>query len=165
MVQVSSLDNGALGAAFSIGATLGALPVAPSNDTCAAAPALVPATTVQGTFVGSNSNTPLAQIATQCAGSRTQADVFYSLTIPAGSTATVTVTPVAGLDTAINIISSAATCSNVLACVAKDDRGSPGQADIVSYRNNGASTRTVLVQVLAFDGAEDTFSINAVLSP
>jgi hypothetical protein len=165
MVQVSSLDSGAVGAPFSIGATLAPIPAAPANDVCGAALPLTPSTTTQGTFVGSAANSPLASGASQCSGRRTLADVFYSLTIPALSTATFTVTPVAGLDTAINILSSATACSGVSTCVGTDDRGYSGEADIASYRNTSNNPRTVLVQVMAFGGAEDTFSVNAVISP
>lgn len=165
MVQVASNTSGAVGATFSVGAAVSAIPAPPANDTCAAATVLTPGTTAQGTFVGSASHSPLTANATQCAGRRTLADVFYALTVPAGATATVTVTPPAGLDTAINITQSSTSCSGVGTCVGRDDRGYSGEADIATYRNTGNSARTVLVQVLAYNGAEDTFSISAVITP
>lgn len=165
MVQVASNTSGAVGATFSVGATVSAIPAPPSNDTCAAAAVLMPGTTTQGTFVGSASHSPLTANATGCAGRRTLADVFYALTVPAGATATVTVTPPSGLDTAINITASSSSCSGVNTCVASNDRGYSGEVDSATYRNTSGSARTVLVQVLAYNGAEDTFSISAVITP
>lgn len=165
MVQVASNTTGAVGTAFTVGATVGAIPAPPANDTCSAAVALTPGATAQGTFVGAAAHSPLTANAMQCAGRRSLADVFYELTVPAGATATVTVTPPPGLDTAINIMGSANTCSGVNSCVGRDDRGYSGEVDVATWRNAGGNARTVLVQVLAYNGAEDTFSISAVITP
>lgn len=119
----------------------------PSNDSCAAPMALIPGFPMPGYInLTTTVDALFAPSPTGCVQSASAADVFYSLAIPSGQTANITVTPGAGSDTFINLISPAA-CSGVTSCAAKNDTGLRGQADSVTYTNSSGATQTVLVQV------------------
>lgn len=102
---------------------------------------------------------------TTCSGSGSaKTDVYYSLEIPAGKTATITVTPGGmTMDTLINVIEPLTMCAGVTACIADDDTGFGGEDDIATYANTGTATKTVLVQVATWSNFEGDFTIRAAI--
>lgn len=165
----TTVDAGVIdaGAGFDAGVVdAGPPPVAPGNDSCAAAYPLVPGLPMVGTVNTATVADPLFGAgATGCvSANNTKRDVYYTLTIPSAQTATITVQPAAGLDTLINVIGSTAACSGVTACVAKDDTGFGGQLDKAVFQNDSGATKTVLIQVGAWYSSGD-FVITATLEP
>lgn len=165
VIQVSTFDSAQNGAAFSITATSGAIPPPPANDACASPTVLTANMLTNGTTSSAMSSMLFGTGAsTTCSGTSTlKRDVFYSLVIPAMKTATITVTPQAGLDTLINVIEPVTMCSGVTACIADDDTGFGGEADVATYANTTAADKTVLLQIAAWSNNEGDFTINAVI--
>lgn len=97
---------------------------------------------------------------TTCANSVVSAGVdrAYSVLVGAGEALTVSVTPSAGLDTAINLHGDIGSCSS-RACVTSSNTGAAGVADSLLWVNTGTTSRTMLVVVESPTGASGTFSI------
>ncbi len=166
VVQVSTADAAQLGSDFTVTATSAAIPPPPSNDVCAAPQTLTANMLTNGTTISATPTMLFGMGAsTTCrgAGTGTRPDVFYRLDIPAMKTATITVTPVMGLDTLINVIEPATMCSGVTACIAADDTGNRSEPDVATYANTSAMPKTVLVHVGTWFNEEGDFTINAVI--
>ncbi|MDP1825458.1 MAG: zinc-dependent metalloprotease [Archangium sp.] len=121
---------------------------APVNDRCAAPQPMIVGFPTPGTLLASTAEPLFSGAPASCsAPSMPRPDVFYSLTVPAGRTATITVFPAAGTDTFVNVLASTALCSGVTACVAKNDSGLSGEPDTAVFSNDSGASQTVLVQV------------------
>jgi hypothetical protein len=99
-----------------------------------------------------------AQPSCETGGGRHQ---WWSFDIPAGETATFTVTPDSGDDIGIALFTANSEASE-LTC--KDLFG-PGNAETANTANASASTKTVYVQLFALPGQEGPYTLNVVSSP
>lgn len=86
-------------------------------------------------------------------------DRAYSVLVGAGETLTVSVTPSAGLDTAINLLGDVADCVGRV-CVTSSNTGGTGLPDSLLWTNSGTTARTMLLVVETPSGATGTYSIN-----
>jgi hypothetical protein len=164
LIQVGSYDSEE--GTFSIQATVGAIPPPPANDVCAAPQALTSGMATTGTTVSATTSTLFTGASATCEASTTpKKDVFYSLVVPPTKMATIVVTPAAAMDVFINVVDSTLGCTGVGACLSGADNGFDGDAETATYTNSGAANQTVLIQVGAWDGVEDTFSITATVTP
>jgi hypothetical protein len=164
LLQVGSFDDAE--GTFTIQADVAPIPPPPGNDTCAMPVALTPGMTVNGTTVSATPDMLYGASPAMCVATSTpRKDVFYSLAVGAGKTATIVVTPDATLDAFVNVIDSAAGCTGVAACLAAADDGLRGDAETVTYTNSGAAPQTVLIQVGDYFGVEAPFTITATVTP
>lgn len=85
-------------------------------------------------------------------------DRAYSVLVGAGETMVVTVTPSAGLDTAINLHGDAAECLG-RSCVTSSNTGAAGAVDTLQWTNSGTTARTMMVVVESPSGATGTYTI------
>jgi len=85
-------------------------------------------------------------------------DRAYSVLVGAGETLNVTVTPAAGLDTAINLHADASECAS-RTCTTSANTGGSGANDTLQWTNTGTSARTMLLVVESPTGATGSFSI------
>lgn len=140
-------------------------PVAPGNDSCAAAYPLPVGFPMAGTVNPATAADPIfGATPVGCVSpTNTRRDVFYTLAVPSGQIATITVQPAPGADTLINVIGST-TCAGVTQCVAKNDTGFGGEQDRAVYQNDSGATKTVLIQVGVWTGSSNNdFFITATL--
>jgi hypothetical protein len=165
MVQVVTTDAAEAGTTFTIDAAIAAIPPPAANDACGTPAVLVANTLTNGTTTSATSNMGFfgTGASATCSGSGTaKRDVYYSLDIPAGKMVTITVMPSGmTMDTLINVIEPVTMCAGVTACIADDDTGFGGEADIATYTNTGTAAKTVLIQVATWSNFEGDFTIRA----
>ncbi|MDP2275249.1 MAG: hypothetical protein Q8N23_29775 [Archangium sp.] len=150
LVEVATANQASTGAAFSISATLAAIPPPPANDTCTGAIALVNATATMGTTVGALSDLTFATPAAGCIRTTGDGDVYYSAMVQPGQRLTVTATTPTD-DLAVNIFEGM--CSMVATCKSGAS-GAPGTPATAKYDNTGAAPIAVLVQISTNDAAQ-----------
>ncbi|MEW5738629.1 MAG: hypothetical protein AB1938_06860, partial [Myxococcota bacterium] len=167
LVQVATADPNDLGADFSITATLANIPPPPANDACTAAATLAANTSTPGTFDGATADAFLDPNAMVCADGRNGAmkDVFYTLMVPAGNRANITVTPSASVDAVLNVTNAPGTCTGVTTCLEGEDSGGDGDAERVRYDNTTGAPVTLLLHVGSWDDVEGAFTIQADVAP
>lgn len=95
---------------------------------------------------------------TACLTSSNGGQLFYSLTIPANSLATIRVTP--GMTPAFTPVIRLLDACNATACLASTT-GTSGTVTSLTFANNGTAPRTVLVSVASTTPSVGTFSIDA----
>lgn len=144
---------------FDIGTTVD---TTPAGDACDTATPLMAGTTLMGeTLVGFTNDYAGG---TNCSTTFAGLDRTYSLTIPAGQQATVTVTPATGLNTAISVVDAVVGCGNGT-CIAGSDNGASGAADTLLVSNPGMTPRNVFIIVdSSSSSTPTTFNIGAVLA-
>lgn len=86
-------------------------------------------------------------------------DRAYSVLVGVGETLNVSVTPSAGLNTAINLHGDAAECAS-RTCITSSNNGAAGAMDTLIWTNSGTAARTVYVVVETPAGATGSYSIN-----
>lgn len=134
----------------------------PNGDVCSTATPLVAGMTLMGETLVNFTNDYAG--GTNCATTFAGLDRTYSLTIPAGQIATITVTPATGLNTSISVVDAAAGCGTG-ACLAGADTGAAGAADTVSVANPGTQPRNVFVIVdSSASSTPTTFSVGATVA-
>lgn len=120
------------------------------------------------TNVGFSSDVVLNASST-CDGFNGRADRVYQVSVPAGQTLTVTVTPPASMDGGVgnqdvfvNVIDGPATnCADVMDCLGGADMGGNGAPETATYMNATAAAKVVFVQVVSIP--EGTFNVNVQL--
>lgn len=133
-------------------------PPPPANTVCAAATVLIPDVPVTDESTAAALPVPL----TCYRNSMGRKVLYYRMTVPAGQTVTLTVTPDAGFDAVIRWFDSCASTS----CLRWDDHGDVGRPEIGHWANRGTSAVDVIAQVSAFSDAQiSPFSIVAHLVP
>ncbi len=132
-----------------------------TNETCASAP-LIGAGTSSGATVGATND--YFGGATPC-GSDPGADVVYAIDVPAQNLVTVTLASGSGFDGSITLVD--ATCStSPRTCLARNDSGSSGGIDTVSYRNTTDATLRIYAIVDSFSSTgTGTFDISVAFVP
>ena len=130
----------------------------PANDHFANAQALAGA----GTFAGTTVNASAEIEETNSSSSPPFASVWYSLPVPAGQRATVTLTPT-GFDS--HITAYKGTTYATLSVVDFDDATGSGSVDQVRLDNRLGSTVTYRIQVDGVNFASGAFSLDVALSP
>jgi hypothetical protein len=140
-------------------------PVA-TGELCTSPIALSVGSTVMGTTENRAKNSNVTAGSCQ---PRSGADVFYSVTVPAGQVLTVAVTPAANSDILLNLIDPAVgTCSAVNSCLTAADSGANGGTETILWSNMGATAKTVLLMVADYVPQTGTpvagpFSIQATI--
>lgn len=131
-----------------------------AGDTCENPIALISGTPRAGEGLTGFANDYFAHsgTASSCVGSNDGVDRVYSTLVGAGETLQVTVTPSAGLDTAIALHGDAAECLS-RTCQTGSNTGAAGAADTLVWRNTGMTARTMLIVVETPAGASGTFTI------
>ena len=128
------------------------VPPPPSNSVCANATVLMPDMAVN------NEDTTLgARDMTTCYTTGLGKVLFYRLTVPAGQTAILTVTPTAGIDPVIRWLTSCDPAS----CQRFDDRASTGQPEVGHWSNRGTTPMDVIIEVSSFQ-AHPTGTVNVM---
>ena len=159
-VVVGSYDPTDTDTAFSLTTSVAA---PPPGDECATAVALVadmPLTGQPLTNFGNDYGS-----GTGCSFTSSGPDRVYALMVPANKVATVTATPVAGLNTSISLVDGAANCAPaMLRCVATSPSATAGAPDVVRWTNRTAMAKTVLVLVDTTAPGTGTFDIVATLA-
>ncbi len=130
-----------------------------AGDACSNATQLVSGTALTQQLLAGFTNDYLGSAT--CAGS-TGVDRAYRITVPAGDTVTVTVTPTSGLDPMLSAATSAASCNAT--CVANADTGTNGAAETLIWKNSGAAPVELFVVVDAYGATTGVFSILATLA-
>lgn len=85
-------------------------------------------------------------------------DRAYSVLVGAGEALNVSVTPSAGLNTAINLHGDAADCAS-RTCITSSNNGASGAMDTLLWVNTGTAARTVYVVVETPAGSTGSYSI------
>jgi len=164
LIEVGSYDGAEGG--FTIAATLDAIPAQPANDTCAAPDALTSGVVKNGELSSATPDMLFAATTTTCVDTdMPRNDVYYSLVVPAGKTATITMTPTLGynIDGFLNVLDSALGCSMVAACLDGADSGFSNDPETATYANAGSTDQTVTIQVGSYYGDEGPFTIEATV--
>jgi hypothetical protein len=134
----------------------------PMGDACESPIALMSGTPRMGEALTGFANDYFAtsRSGTGCVTSTgaTGVDRAYSVLVGAGETLTVSVTPSAGLDTAINLHGDAAECAG-RTCLTSSNNGAAGVLDTLLWTNTGAAARTMLVVVETPAGATGSYTI------
>jgi hypothetical protein len=171
-VLVDSYTTSASGSGpFRILATLDVPPPAPQGDVCATATPLVAGTPLDSAIDASYANDyDVAVDASTLCSPVTYAprgrDRAFAITIPAGRTLTVTVTPRSSWDPALAVVTDCASAGP--SCLGFVDVGVSGAAETVGYANTTAGALPVYVLVdsytLGTSGA-GPFTLSATLAP
>jgi len=140
---------------YSIRASTGS---ASMGDTCTSPQTLTPNTTVNATLAGFL-NDPHAT-GPGCGANEPGPDAWWSLTVPGGERALITVTP-SGMDTAITL--TAASCTP-MGCLGNADNFGTNAVDQLAYTNPSLSPQTIYVIVDAFSGAS-SYTLRADIGP
>lgn len=85
-------------------------------------------------------------------------DRAYSVLVGAGEALNVSVTPSAGLNTAINLHGDAADCAS-RTCITSSNNGAAGAMDTLLWVNTGTTARTIFVVVETPAGSTGSYSI------
>ena len=148
------------GGVFAIGVVIGTPPAV--GDRCQA-PTVLTAGHVLAGETTVNFTNDYSGSGTGCSSANGGPDHVYSLVVPAGRRALVTVTPDAGFDTSLSLIAGAASACDAVprVCVANSNSGNAGVADVARYTNTGSADQTVFVIVDSAAIAGGGFSIGA----
>jgi hypothetical protein len=129
-----------------------AIAAAPAGESCRVPQVVGAGMQATQTTAGASVDVVYAATATTCVDLG-YPDKVYAITVAAGKTLTVTATPAATEDLAINIIDgAAATCSNVTTCAASADDGIDGDPETATFTNSTGAAKTVFVQVTGYGG-------------
>jgi hypothetical protein len=136
------------------------------GDSCRAPVALSSGSPQTGTTIGFMNDfdvTEPSACGSALSGGYTAPDVVYSLTVPAGATLTVTVTPAASWDVGLILLGNCA--AGAASCLEASDQGNAGAAETVVYAVNGSSAETVFVVVDGWTESEaGSFTLTAQLT-
>ncbi|MBL8685292.1 MAG: hypothetical protein JNK05_39300 [Myxococcales bacterium] len=154
-VGSTTLTNGG---AFSLAAANEALPTPAANGDCSAPEVLTGMTRMGNTNAGA---VPM----TSCSSFNNGAQLFYSLTIPANSLATITATPT-GMPAWAPYVRVIADCATAATCLATGVTSTAGNPTTVLFENRMASARTVIVSVGSTTTTNGgTFSLTGTTAP
>lgn len=133
------------------------------GDACEAPFALLSGTPRMGESLSGFANDyfyATSRIGSSCSASTASdgVDRAYSTLVGAGETLTVSVTPSAGLNTAINLHGDALDCAS-RTCITSSNNGAAGAMDTLLWTNSGTTARTVYVVVETPAGATGSYSI------
>ncbi len=140
----------AAGDAYTLNVTVGAIPPAPPGDVCGTAPTITLTNgmaTVTGTTVNFNND---YDPGTACTGYFTTGpDSMHQVSVAAGGTLTVTLTPAAAYDAGIYLIAGPASQCDAepIVCLDGADVGFAGAPEIVTYTNTSGGAQTVFIGV------------------
>ena len=153
-VAVGSYDASTTGA-FTVQAQITALPPPPANVTCSAATAMTSGQTLASQDLSYGSAT-----VTACLPNATGPTLFYKTSIPAGQRLIARATPTGAVwDPALRVLSSCGATS----CLSSSDAGTGGAAEVVSYKNSGASAAAVTLGVSSTSSTTGTFDVSTWL--
>ncbi|MDX2008660.1 MAG: hypothetical protein SFW67_00635 [Myxococcaceae bacterium] len=94
----------------------------------------------------------------------TGADRVYVISVGPNQTLTARVVPDPSSDVVLNLVDGPASrCSTTADCLASADRGSSGMDDTLTWRNTGASTRSVFLVVSRYTPGSMTFALDVTL--
>lgn len=131
------------------------------GDACEAPFALMSGTPRMGeglsAFANDYFNTSRSSGST-CSTTSDGPDRAYSVLVGVGETLNVSVTPSAGLNTAINLHGDAAECAS-RTCITSSNNGATGAMDTLIWTNSGTAARTVYLVVETPAGATGSYSI------
>ncbi len=129
------------------------------GENCSNAVALTPGVTIQNQEL-TDFNNDYNDSAVSCFGSSSP-DVAYTVTVPAGQSLELTVTPSATLDTTLSISETVDTCG--LSCIDVADSPVAGEPEVYRYKNTTSNPKTLFVVVDGFAGGLGHFDILAEL--
>ncbi len=156
LLIVGSFNSGA--GTFSLTTSVGP---PPPGDTCASAPALDGGVLAGQSTAGANND---YDNGTNCVGNTSGPDQAYSLVVPGGKRATITVTPSASYNPSLNVVAGAtpAVCTAVpLVCAAGVDDGYRGEVESLIVYNAGTTDQPYYALVDGTSGGD--FSIGVVI--
>lgn len=167
-IVVDSRDRRSWGT-FTIRATVRVPPPPPPGEVCSTAIPLTPQTTLDGQDTsgarndydaGSGTSAACAPIADYGLEGK---DLAYSITVPAGETLDITVTPAGPWDPGVVIVTDCAAPGPT--CLAGKDTGFDADPETASYKNNGGAPMQLFVIVDSYSRQSfGAFSIHAALT-
>ncbi|MFZ5440711.1 MAG: hypothetical protein ACOZQL_11940 [Myxococcota bacterium] len=129
---------------FSMTTTVAA---APAGETCAnAVPVTATSMFAMETLLGASSDTTFDEASMTCLVANRLPDRVYAVTVPAGQTMTAVVTPLAGVNVAVNVFQGPS-CTAVSTCLSNVNAAGAGMPETATYMNSGMAPATVFVQV------------------
>lgn len=140
---------------------LGTVDTPPAGDTCAAPLPLTSGTPMTGVILNSGTYSgDYTGVGTGCSAYASGVDAVFTVDVPAGQRASLTVTPGTGLDVSVSLATSLANCSGRV-CVAGIDNASSGGVETASWSNATNATVTLFVVVDTGSTGSGTFDIQA----
>ncbi|MDP3279177.1 MAG: hypothetical protein Q8Q09_28560 [Deltaproteobacteria bacterium] len=159
LLSMGSYELGT-GGAFTLSDALTMLPMVPPNAVCTTPTLLGPSEdlTMQ-TTVGAYETRSSSSCAVLTTGGPL---TYYSMSVPAGRTMTVTVRPEATFDATVRLFEGCSPTS----CLLYNNRGSAGVEERLSYRNTTAIDKTVIIAIGSISaGATGRFDLSTRLLP
>ena len=149
---------------YSLSVNVGAMPM---GDDCDVPAPLVSGTPLTGQSLAPNSGfaSDYTGSGTGCSATSEAIDRVYSINVPGGNRANLTVTPSASMNTSISLAANAAACGS-RTCLANSNTGGAGVADTLTWVNpSPTAAQNLLVIVDTSTAAGGTFDISAVVEP